>query len=232
MEPKRTFSDADSWKTKPSDRFILKWVKCRLSAHVTPRLLGISWLRPWMITAFAAALGVLAGLLFALGRGLAGGLTALIAQVFDGVDGQFARLTGTDKPTGAFLDSALDRYADGSLLIGVTVYLIRLTSPLPVWQIVCIASLAIMGSNLVSYSAARAASLNLPLPPKPTLASKGTRTVAMALCGILSPLWPALPLAALAYVAVHTNLVFAARLNHAFKAQAADSIHPAGETHD
>ena len=218
--------DSESWKTKPTDRFVLKWVKCHLSARVTPKLMHLEWLRPWMITVSSAALGVLAGVLFGLGWGFAAGVTALISQVLDGVDGQFARLTGRQSPAGALLDSSLDRYADGSLMIGMTVYLIRLPAPLPAWQVLCIASLAIMGSNLVSYSAARAEGLQLPTPSKHTLASKGTRTMAMALCAILTPLWPALPLAALCYLAVHTNLVVADRLTQAIK------HHGGGETHD
>jgi phosphatidylglycerophosphate synthase len=170
-----------------------------------------------MITACSTVLGAIAGVLFALGWGFLAGVTAIFSQVLDGVDGQFARLTERQSPTGALLDSSLDRYADGSLMIGMTIYLARLPAPLPTWQVVCLASLAILGSNLVSYSAARAESLKIPLPPKPTVASKGTRTVTMALCGILTPFWPALPLAALCYIAIHTNLVFANRLIHAFK---------------
>ncbi len=111
-------------------------------------------------------------------------------------------------------------------MIGITVYLIRLPAPLPAWQVLCIASLAIIGSNLVSYSAARAEGLQLPLPAKHTLASKGTRTMTMALCGILTPLWPALPLAALCYIAVHTNLVVANRFAHAVRQE------KSGDTHD
>jgi phosphatidylglycerophosphate synthase len=219
--------DTESWKTKPTDRFVLKWVKLNVSARVTPRLVGRDRLRPWMITVSSAVLGILAGIFFGLGWGLPAGLTALISQVLDGVDGQFARLTGRQSRAGALLDSALDRYTDGSLMIGITVYLIRLPAPLPAWQVLCLASLAIMGSNLVSYSAARAEGLELSLPPKQTLASKGTRTIVMALSGILTPVWPALPLAALCYLAVHTNLVVADRLTHALK-------HPAAgeETHD
>jgi hypothetical protein len=111
-------------------------------------------------------------------------------------------------------------------MIGMTFYLIRLPAPLPAWQVLCIASLAIMGANLVSFSAARAEGLKLPLPAKHTLASKGTRTMTMALCGILTPLWPALPLAALGYLAVHTNLVVANRLTHVVKHD------KRGNTHD
>ena len=219
-------SDSESWKTKPTDRFVLKWVKCHLSARVTPKLLHLEWLRPWMITVSSAVLGVVAGVLFGLGWGFAAGVTALVSQVLDGVDGQFARLTGRQSPAGALLDSTLDRYSDGALMIGMTVYLIRLPAPLPAWQVLCIASLAIMGSNLVSYSAARAEGLELTVPSKHTLASKGTRTMTMALCAVLTPLWPALPLAALCYLAVHTNLVVADRLTHAAKHR------ETGETHD
>jgi phosphatidylglycerophosphate synthase len=178
-----------------------------------------------MITVSSAVLGILAGVLFGLGWGFAAGLAAVISQVLDGVDGQFARLTGRQSQTGALLDSTLDRYADGALMIGVTVYLVRLPVPLPMGPLLLIASLAIIGSNLVSYSAARAEGLKLPLPPNHTLASKGTRTMTMALCGLLTPLWPALPLAALCYLAVHTNLVVANRLHYAFK-------HQRGKTHD
>ena len=207
--------DSESWKTKPTDRFVLKWVKCHLSARVTPRLVNLKWLHPWMVTVSSTAIGVLAGVMFGLGWGLAAGITAVVSQVLDGVDGQLARLTHRQSPSGALLDSALDRYSDGALMIGMTVYLIRLPAPLPPWQVLFIAALAILGSNLVSYSAARAEGLGLSLPSKHTLASKGTRTMAMALCGLLTPLWPALPLAALCYLAVHTNLVVANRLIHA-----------------
>lgn len=211
--------DSESWKTKPTDRFVLRWVKCNLSARVTPRLLCLKWLRPWMVTVCSSFLGVLAGVLFGLGAGFAAGATALLSQVLDGVDGQFARLTGRQSPTGALLDSTLDRYADGSLMIGMTIYLVRLPAPIPAWQVLCIASLAIMGGNLVSYSAARAEGLGVSMPPRHTLASKGTRTMAMALSGILTVLWPAMPLAALCYLAVHTNLVVVNRLAHALTNQ-------------
>jgi hypothetical protein len=36
--------------TKPTDRFVLKWIQCNLSARISPRLTGIEWMRPWMIT--------------------------------------------------------------------------------------------------------------------------------------------------------------------------------------
>ena len=64
------------WRTKPTDRFILRWIKVHLSARITP------------------GLGMLAGLVYGLGAPWLAGCLAAAAQVFDGVDGQYARLTG------------------------------------------------------------------------------------------------------------------------------------------
>ncbi len=206
-----------AWKTKPTDRFVLKWIKCNLSARITPLLTGLPWLRPWMITLCSALLGILAGGVFAVGWGFAAGLIALIAQVLDGVDGQFARLTRRQSPAGALLDSTLDRYADGALMIGLFIYIARLPSFLEAWQVVVLAFLALAGASSVSFTTARAASLGLETEKKPTLASKGTRTSVMALCGLLSPVWPQLPVAALFYLAVHPNLVVAGRLLRGYR---------------
>jgi phosphatidylglycerophosphate synthase len=199
------------WKTKPSDRFILKWIKCHLSARISPRLVGMAWLRPWMITVTSASLSVAAGVLFAVKCAWLGGLVAACSQILDGVDGQLARLTGRQSPAGAFLDSVMDRYGDGCLVIGSVVYAMRLSAGIPAWQLLALATLALIGSNLISYSSARADSLGISLG-KPTFASKGTRTTVTALCGMGSLVWAPMPVAALAYVAVHTNLVLTYRL--------------------
>ncbi|MGV8074447.1 MAG: CDP-alcohol phosphatidyltransferase family protein [Syntrophobacteraceae bacterium] len=200
-----------SWQTKPSDRFILRWIKVHLSARVTPRLLKYAWLRPWMITLLSAGLGVLAGFIFALGSGWIAGSIAACAQVLDGVDGQFARITGQQSDAGAFWDSILDRYGDGAMVIGLIIYLIRLPFPLPSRVILILGALALIGSNLVSYSSARAESLGLDLG-KPTLANKGTRSAVMILCAWGSIVWAGFPAIALVYLALHTNIAVAARL--------------------
>ncbi len=202
------------WQTKPSDRFVLKWIKVHLSARITPRLLTWSGLEPWMITLFSASLGVLAGAIFALGWGWLAGCMAACAQVLDGVDGQFARLTGKQSKGGAFWDSVLDRYADGAMAIGLIIYLVRLPFPLPLGIILLFGALALMGSNLISYSSARAESLGIDLG-KPTLASKGTRSSVMILCAWGSLVWPKLPILALLYLAIHPNAVVVRRLMRA-----------------
>jgi phosphatidylglycerophosphate synthase len=206
----------DSWKTKPTDRFVLKWIKCNLSARITPRLVGIAWLRPWMITACSMILGVTSGAIFAAGWGVVAGIIAAVSQILDGVDGQFARLTGMQTRGGAFLDSVLDRYTDGALVIGLILYNAGTGTLHPI-IVGVLGAAALVGSGLISYTSARAASLTIDMG-KPTLASKGTRTSVTALSGILSPLSPLTPLVALMYLALHTNLVVAARIRRASRA--------------
>lgn len=201
----------EDWKTKPTDRFILKWIKINLSAHITLKLVSVQWLRPWMITLFSATVGFFAGVVFALGRGWIAGALAAFAQVMDGVDGQFSRLTGMQSKGGAFLDSVLDRYADASLVIGMVIYLIRLQAGLSLWLLLLTGFFALCGSSLISYTTARAESLGIPMG-KPTLASKGTRTSVMALSGLATALWPAAPFFALCYLAVHPNIVVVRRI--------------------
>lgn len=192
-------SDEVVWQTKPTDRFVLKWIKVHLSARITPRLVSWGWLRPWMITLSSSTLGVIGGVVFALGSGWLAGCMAAIAQVLDGVDGQFARLTGDQSAGGAFWDSVLDRYAEGAMVIGLVVYLIQLPLPMPLWLLLILGSLALIGSNLTSYTASRAKDLGIDLG-KPSLGSKGTRFTVMVLCGWGSLLWPSLPVVALCYL--------------------------------
>ncbi len=206
---------SDSWMTKPTDRFILKWIKCTLSARITPRLAEVRGLRPWMITFCSMVLGILSGAFFSLSWGFFGGLFAAASQVMDGVDGQFARITGRASPAGAFLDSALDRYTDAAVVLGIMIYGMRTGADIHPFVALGVGFLALAGSGLISYTTARAGTLDLDLGA-PTLASKGTRHSVMALSGLLSPLWAPLPFVALCYVAAHTNAVVIVRIVRAY----------------
>jgi len=211
-----TDSGPIGWQTKPTDRFVLKWIKTTLSARITPLLTGIPGLRPWMITVASAALGTAGGVVFACGWGWPAGIIAAVGQVLDGVDGQFARLTNQASRRGAYLDSVLDRYADGAMMIGLIVYLARLPVDIPLWVLLSVGALALIGGNLVSYSGARAESLGIDVG-KPTLARKGTRSSVIILCAIGSALWAPLPIVALGYLALHANAAVIARIIRAYK---------------
>ncbi len=201
------------WRTKPSDRFVLRWIKVHLSARLTPHLAGWRWVRPGGVTLTAAGLGVAAGTIYALGHGWLAGCVAALAQVLDGVDGQLARLRGQASRAGAFWDSALDRYADGAMVIGTTAFLGR-EHAAPLAVLIGAGGLALIGSNLISYTSARAEGLGLALG-SPTLVSKGTRAAVMILCAWGTLLWRPMPLLGLIYLAVHTNAEVARRLRRA-----------------
>jgi phosphatidylglycerophosphate synthase len=204
-------SIGQSWKTKPTDRFILKWIKLNLSARFTPKIAGAGFIKPWMITLSAMLTGVCAGVVYGCGWGFTAGLLALISQILDGVDGQLARMTGSQSSAGAFLDSVLDRYADGALIIGLILYNIRMNPEKSMELILFAGALAVIGSGLISYTSSRAENLKLEMGA-PTLASKGTRTVVTIICALLSPISGLIPLAGLIYLAVHTNAVVIRRL--------------------
>jgi phosphatidylglycerophosphate synthase len=199
------------WRTKPSDRFVLKWIKLHLSARIAPRLVDCRRVTPLLVTMASTALGVVAGVVFALGWPFWGGLTAGVSQVLDGVDGQLARLRGVQTRGGAFWDSVLDRYADGAMVIGLTVCVAREFFWVPLWLVVVVGSLALIGSGQISYTTARAESLSLDLG-RPTLASKGTRVSLVVLAGVLSPLIAVAPPLVLLVLAIQANLVVVQRL--------------------
>jgi len=169
-----------------------------------------------MVTVASASLGVLSGLLFALGLPFVAGLSAAFSQILDGVDGQLARITERESTAGAFLDSVVDRYTDGALVIGLVIYLARSQVFESLWVLLLVGAAAFIGSSLISYSSTRAESLGIDLG-KPTLASKGTRVSVIVLFGLLTPLWQGAPIIALFYLALHSNVVVVTRLLRAFQ---------------
>lgn len=85
----------------------------------------------------------------------AGGLVALVASVFDMLDGRVARLRGRETKFGAYLDSTMDRYSDMVLYMGLLVLYARVDKT-PHMVLVWVAA---FGSFMTSYARARAESL-------------------------------------------------------------------------
>ena len=202
-----------NWKTKPTDRFVLRFIKVYLSSPISVRVVKyFPNIRPAAFTFAGAFLGITAGLIFGLGYAWLGALAAAFAQILDGVDGQVARLTNRTSSKGAMLDSFLDRYMDFSLLFGLFFHCLQFSTGLggterimgPV-LLTLVTVLAVAGSSQISYSTARAASLKLDFK-RPESAGKGSRTTAIIVCGLLTPLWIHFPFIALLYLALHTNV--------------------------
>jgi phosphatidylglycerophosphate synthase len=202
-----------TWRTKPTDRFVLRFIKTRLSAPVSMAIVKVApGTRPLAITIAGTCIGVAGGILFGTGHAVAGALLAAVAQITDGVDGQVARLTDRVTAKGAFLDSVLDRFVDFALLFGIILFCLHNSAGLKFggfvltknW-IVAIGCLSAVGLSQVSYSTARAAALGLEYA-RPELAGKGTRTAVFVICGALTTLWVHFPLISLIYTAIHPNV--------------------------
>src|SRR5918999_2802355 len=78
-------------------------------------------LRPNHLTVAGLGVSVPAAAAFVAGRTRTGGVLLLLAGLFDFFDGALARASGQVTPFGAFLDSAIDRYSDLVVLLGIVV---------------------------------------------------------------------------------------------------------------
>lgn len=121
------------------------------------RWLAMGHINPNILTVIGVALNVGCGLLFGMGRFFAAGIALIVANLFDMLDGQVARLSGRVTRFGGFLDSSLDRLSDMVVFVGLMVFYARDTdhSTLNVF----LAGAGLMGSVMVSYASARAESL-------------------------------------------------------------------------
>jgi len=122
------------------------------------RWLALGHINPNILTVIGVSLIVGCGLLFGLGWFFWAGITLIVANLFDMLDGQVARLSGRVTRFGGFLDSSLDRLSDMVVFVGLMVFYARDTefhSTLNVF----LAGAGLMGSVMVSYASARAESL-------------------------------------------------------------------------
>ena len=124
---------------------IVRWLA---SGHINPNLL----------TVIGVGINVGCGLLFGLGYFFWAGILLLVANLFDMLDGQVARLSGRVTRFGGFLDSSLDRLSDMVVFVGLMVFYAR-DIPAHSTLNVFLAGAGLMGSVMVSYASARAESL-------------------------------------------------------------------------
>src|SRR5256714_5133320 len=115
-------------------------------------------INPSLLTVTGVLINVLCGLMFGLGHFFWAGVVLIVANLFDMLDGQVARLTNQVTRFGGFLDSTLDRVSDMAAFVGLMVFYARDTE-LHSTLNVLLAGLAMVGSVLVSYASARAESL-------------------------------------------------------------------------
>jgi len=122
------------------------------------RWLAIGHINPNILTVIGVALNVGCGLLFGMGRFFWAGVALIVANLFDMLDGQVARLSGRVTRFGGFLDSSLDRLSDMVVFVGLMVFYARDIESHSTLN-VFLAGAGLMGSVMVSYASARAESL-------------------------------------------------------------------------
>lgn len=130
----------------PVARMLVRW-------HITPDLIT------WTGTILTC---VLALVLLIPGHLVIGPIVLTLVVLADSLDGLVARMTGTSSPWGAFLDSTLDRIADGVVLGALAVHYLAVADRGPL-TIACgvLALAAVVLGAAVSYAKARAQSLGM-----------------------------------------------------------------------
>jgi CDP-diacylglycerol---glycerol-3-phosphate 3-phosphatidyltransferase len=115
---------------------------------------------PNTITVFGTLCTVAGGVIYGTGHIRTGGWFLAITALFDVLDGTVARRSGKSSTFGAFLDSTLDRLADGFLLGGLAVFYatsqVHASVPLMITAL-----LGLIGAFMTSYTRARAESLGI-----------------------------------------------------------------------
>lgn len=110
-----------------------------------------------MVTLFGFFVNLIATFYFATGHLITGGILILFGGSFDMIDGAVARAQKNLRPSGALLDSVIDRYSEGFFFLGALIYFYGLESLLGI----ILAFGAWFGSILVSYVRARAEGLQI-----------------------------------------------------------------------
>lgn len=132
------------------------WVRRKAEALLSA--IGRVPLTPNQVSVVGLILTFCAAVLVAFGHLRYAGVVLVFAGTCDILDGALARSTKASYPYGAFLDSTLDRYAEGAIYIGLAAYFESVGGSLQRWLVLATLA-ALAGSFLVSYVRARAQSL-------------------------------------------------------------------------
>lgn len=115
---------------------------------------------PNILTSIGVTINVGCGVLFGMGEFFLAGIVLIIANIFDMLDGNVARLTRSVSRFGGFLDSSLDRLSDMVAILGIMVFYAG-NSPQHSLLNVILGGAALIGSVMVSYTTARSEGLGV-----------------------------------------------------------------------
>jgi CDP-diacylglycerol--glycerol-3-phosphate 3-phosphatidyltransferase len=124
------------------------------------RGLASAGVHPNLLTAVGVTINAACGVLFGFGEFFWAGIVLIVANLFDMLDGNVARLTGNVTRFGAFLDSSLDRLSDMVCFLGIIVFYASNTPQHSLLN-VFLAGIGMVGSVMVSYTTARSESMGV-----------------------------------------------------------------------
>jgi CDP-diacylglycerol--glycerol-3-phosphate 3-phosphatidyltransferase len=124
------------------------------------RALASAGVHPNILTTIGVFINGFCGLLFGFGEFFWAGIVLIVANLFDMLDGNVARLTGNVTRFGGFLDSSLDRLSDMFAFVGIMIFYAG-NSPQHSIMNVFLASIGMMMSVMVSYTTARSEGLGV-----------------------------------------------------------------------
>jgi CDP-L-myo-inositol myo-inositolphosphotransferase len=126
---------------KKTDGPIARFLNRRLSKYLTRTIVSLP-ISPNQISLLSFLLALFSGIFFFFSP-LLGGIFAQLASIFDGVDGEVARIKFQKSSFGAFLDPILDRYGDSFILFCISLSLYLRSHNLIIWLF---GFLAVIGS--------------------------------------------------------------------------------------
>ncbi|HYL97993.1 MAG TPA: CDP-alcohol phosphatidyltransferase family protein [Blastocatellia bacterium] len=133
---------------------------CKRVLDAIVRALARSRINPNLLTFTGLLINIGCAFLYGYGRFFQAGLLMILANLFDMVDGRVARERGRVTQFGAFFDSVIDRYSDIVVFVGIMLFYARDTRDHS--TLLCaLTGIALVGSVMISYSRARAESLDI-----------------------------------------------------------------------
>jgi len=132
------------------------WTAQEVRSYTRNRLIE-SRLTPNAISITGLAGNVLAAVLLTQQLYFLAGLAFIAGSVMDTLDGRYSRMSGKGTLFGAFLDSTLDRVAEGVVLIAVAAEFSKRGEDFAAAATVA----AVLGSLMVSYTRARAEAIGV-----------------------------------------------------------------------
>lgn len=124
------------------------------------RGLASAGVSPNVLTTIGVSINIFCGVLFGTGEFFWAGIVLIIANLFDMLDGNVARLTGNVTKFGGFLDSSLDRLSDMVVFIGIIAFYASNTPQHSLLNVI-LTGVALMASVMVSYTTARSEGLGV-----------------------------------------------------------------------